>query len=203
MIRHLRTTAGVLLAGAALAACGSQPPHQGSAAVVGGERISIAAVEARVGEVRQGVAAETGGQQAERAGLVRRTVVDLVLDRVVAQALVDRQLTVTDGEIAEAKESQARMMGGEAELARELLVRQNVPADAVDSFYRQQLGIQKLAAGKDPRTPEGDAAIRSALTDAGAKLKIEVNPRYGRWDVQQIGLVTAPADWIKQPAATA
>ncbi|MFJ8044437.1 SurA N-terminal domain-containing protein [Kitasatospora sp. NPDC096147] len=202
MIRHLRTTAGVLLAGAALTACGSQPPHQGAAAVVGGEKISIAAVEARVGEVRRGVAAETDGQQAERAGLVRRTVVDLVLDRVVAKALADRQLEVTDGEVSRAKESEAQMMGGPAELERELLVRQNVPATGVDAFYRQQLGIRKLAGGKDLRTPEGDAALRAALTEAGAALNIDVNPRYGSWDVRQIGLVATPTDWIKQPAAT-
>ncbi|WP_457028326.1 SurA N-terminal domain-containing protein [Kitasatospora sp. P5_F3] len=205
-LRHGRTAVGVLLAGAALAACGSGAPHQGSAAVVGGEQISIAAVESRVAGLRDAVAAESGGQQTtERAGLVRRTVAELVLNEVVAKALADRQLTVTDGEIDEARESEAKMLGGMAELQRELLFKQSVPAGDVTAFYRQQLGIQKLAAaqGKDARSAEGDAVIRAALTDAGAKLKIEVNPRYGQWDVRQIGLTNTVSDWLRQPAATA
>ncbi|KQV23970.1 MULTISPECIES: SurA N-terminal domain-containing protein [unclassified Kitasatospora] len=205
-LRHGRTAVGVLLAGAALAACGSGAPHQGSAAVVGGEQISIAAVESRVTGVRDAMAAESGGgRTTERSQLVRRTVADLVLNEVVAKALADRQLTVTDGEIDEARESEAKMLGGMAELQRDLLFKQSVRAGDVTAFYRQQVGIKKLAAaqGKDARSAEGDAAIRAALTDAGAKLKIEVNPRYGQWDVRQIGLTNTVSDWLRQPAATA
>ncbi|MER5863844.1 SurA N-terminal domain-containing protein [Kitasatospora sp. NPDC002040] len=205
-LRRSCTVVVVLLAGATLAACGSGTPHQGSAAVVGGERISIAAVESRVTGLRDAVAAESGGQRStERAGLVRRTVAELVLNQVVDRALADRNLTVTDGEIADAREAEAEMLGGMAELQRELLFKQSVAAGDVDAFYRQQLGIRKLAAaaGKDARTSEGDAVVRAALTDAGAKLKIDVNPRYGHWDVQQIGLANTVSDWIKQPAATA
>ncbi|MFJ9522640.1 hypothetical protein ACIRPK_30875 [Kitasatospora sp. NPDC101801] len=202
-LRHGRTAVGVLLAGAGLAACGGAP-HQGSAAVVGGAQITIASVESRVAGLRDAVAAESGGEQTtERAGLVRRTVAELVLNQVVDRALADRQLTVTEGEIDEARASEAKLLGGTAELERELLFKQSVPAGDVSAFYRQQLGIQKLAAaqGKDARSAEGDAAIRAALTDAGAKLKIEVNPRYGRWDVQQIGLTNTVSDWLRQPAA--
>jgi hypothetical protein len=205
-LRHGRTAVGVLLAGAALAACGGGASHQGSAAVVGGEQISIAAVESRVTGLRDAVAAESGALgTTERAGLVRRTVAELVLNQVVDRALADRGLTVTAGEIDQARESEAKLLGGVAELQRELLFKQSVPAGEVTAFYRQQLGIHKLAAaqGKDARTPEGDAVVRAALSDAGAKLKIEVNPRYGRWDVKQIGLTNTVSEWLQQAPAGA
>lgn len=204
--RRTRTLVGVLLVGTALTACGAEAPRQGAAAVVGGERITIAAVDSRVAGLRDAVAAAAGGERStERAGLTRRTVGELVLNQVVAKALADRQLEVTDGEIAEVRESEAKLLGGTAELQRELLFKQSVPAGEVDAFYRQQLGIYKLAAaqGKDARTPEGDAVVRAALTDAGAKLEIRINPRYGQWDVKQIGLTNTVSDWLRQPGTAA
>ncbi|AUG79382.1 hypothetical protein CFP65_4652 [Kitasatospora sp. MMS16-BH015] len=203
--RRLAAAGGVLLATAALSACGTGPAHQGAAAVVGGERISIATVESRVAELRTAVAAQQGGARTEPTGLTRRMVAELVLDKVVAQALADRQLTVTPGEIADARDADSKLLGGSDALGRELLLKQAVPAAGIDGFYRQQLGIQKIAGaeGKDARTPEGDAAVRTALTTAGAELKVQVNPRYGQWDVKQISLVDAADAWLPQTAAAA
>ncbi|MER5635965.1 SurA N-terminal domain-containing protein [Kitasatospora sp. NPDC002227] len=202
--RRLAAAAGVLLATAALSACGTGPAHQGSAAVVGGERISIATVEARVGAVRTAAAAQQGGG-AEPAGLSRRMVHELVLDKVVDRALADHQLEVTAGEIAQAREADGKLLGGEDGLVRALVLKQYVPAGEIDAFYHQQLGIQKLAtaAGKDSRTADGVAAIRSALATAGEELSIQVNPRYGSWDSKQISLVDSADAWLPQPAASA
>ncbi|GAA2807443.1 SurA N-terminal domain-containing protein [Kitasatospora paracochleata] len=197
--RSLRTAVGVALAAAALSACGAQPAHPGAAAVVGGERISVASVEARMAAVRDASAGQ-GGARTERAGLAKRTVADLVLDRVIAKALNDRQLSVSDAEIATSRAADAKVLGGESQLERELLARQGVPSADIDTFYRQQLGIQKLAAaqGEDARTTVGDAVVRKALVEAGGKLDIQVNPRYGRWDVQQITLADTVDDWLPQ-----
>ncbi|WP_441250572.1 SurA N-terminal domain-containing protein [Kitasatospora sp. McL0602] len=197
--------AGVLLAVAALTACGGGAAHQGSAAVVGGQRISIATVETRVAQLRTAVASQPGGPRTEPAGLTRRMVAELVLDQVVDRALADRQLEVTAGEIAQARDADAKLVGGADALGRELLLKQAVPAADIDSFYRQQLGIQKLAgaSGKDARSSEGDAAVRTALAAAGTELNIEVNPRYGQWNPQQISLVDAPDAWLPQPVAAA
>lgn len=204
-VRRTRNAVGVLLAGAALAACGGGAAHQGAAAVVGGRQIPIATVEARVAELRTAAAAQPGGPRTEPAGLVKRTVAELVLDQVVAQALSDRQLSVTDGEIVQVRDADSKLLGGEDALSRELLLKQGVPSGDINSFYRQQLGIRKLATadGKDARTSDGDAAVRAALTEAGTKLKIQVNPRYGQWDPQQISLVDSTADWLPQPATAA
>ncbi|GAA2259676.1 MULTISPECIES: SurA N-terminal domain-containing protein [Kitasatospora] len=204
--RHTRTATGaigVLIAAATLTACGSGPARQGAAAVVDGQRITIATVEAKVSALRDEVAAQGGGPRTERAGLTKRAVSDLVLNRVVDRALADRRLDVSAGEIAQARDSDAKLLGGEGELRRELLLKQGVADEDTDAFYRQQLGIHKLAAadGKDARTTEGDAIVRKALAEAGTELKVVVNPRYGAWDPRQVALVDAPTDWLPRRTA--
>jgi hypothetical protein len=204
--RPARTAAGILLAAAVLTACGGSPAHQGAAAVVGGERIEIASVQAKVGALRDATAAAApGGTGTEQAGLVRRTVAELVLDRVIARALADRGLTVSEGEIARARQTDAQMLGGDAALERQLLLRQGVAPADVPGFYRQQIGIKKIAsaAGQDARTEQGDTVVRKALADAGRELKVDVNPRYGRWDPQKIALVDSTTDWLPQRAPSA
>ncbi|WP_052681974.1 SurA N-terminal domain-containing protein [Saccharothrix sp. ST-888] len=200
--RHTRTAvgvAGVLVAAAALTACGG-PAHQGAAAVLGGQRITIAAVEAKVSALRDEVDAQGSGPRTERAGLTNRAVADLVLSRVVDRALSDRQLDISQTEISQARDSDAKLLGGESELQRELLLKQGVSTGDTAAFYRQQLGIQKLAAveGKDARTAEGDAVVRKALAAAGTELKVVVNPRYGTWDPQQVSLIDTTPDWLPQ-----
>ncbi|MGW4808244.1 SurA N-terminal domain-containing protein [Kitasatospora sp. NPDC004272] len=186
---------GAAVAAAVLSACGTAPAHQGAAAVVGSDRISIAQVQARVAAVRDG-ADQAGAATDEQPGLARHAVSDLILGKVVERALADRRLTVSQGEIDQARTADARTVGSETKLAELLRAKQGVPADAVDGFYRQQIGLVKLAGGQDPGSADGDAAIRKALAAAGTALHIEVNPRYGSWDADRIGLTGSTEDWL-------
>ncbi|MFJ4676390.1 MULTISPECIES: SurA N-terminal domain-containing protein [unclassified Kitasatospora] len=199
--RRLRAALGVAVAAAALTACGGAPAHQGAAAVVGGDRISIAQVEARVAAVRDG-AAQDGTATEEQPGLARHAVSDLVLGKVVARALADRRLDVSQSEVDRARTADARTVGSEDKLAELLRAKQGVPAGDIDGFYRQQIGLMKLADGQDPNGAEGDAAIRKALVDAGTALHIEVNPRYGSWDTARIGLTDSTEDWLPKTVRT-
>ncbi|WP_282202386.1 SurA N-terminal domain-containing protein [Kitasatospora fiedleri] len=199
--RRLRAALGVAVAAAALTACGGAPAHQGAAAVVGGDRISIAQVEARVAAVRDG-AAQDGAATEEQPGLARHAVSDLVLGKVVARALADRRLDVSQSEVDRARAADARTVGSEDKLAELLRAKQGVPAGDIDGFYRQQIGLMKLADGQDPNGAEGDAAIRKALVDAGTALHIEVNPRYGSWDTARIGLTDSTEDWLPKTVRT-
>ncbi|WP_051732416.1 SurA N-terminal domain-containing protein [Kitasatospora phosalacinea] len=192
--RRLRAALGTAVAAAALAACGGAPAHQGAAAVVGSDRISIAQVEARVAAVRNG-AAPTGAAE-EQPGLARHAVSDLILGKVVARALADHRLAVSQSEIDQARSADVRTVGSDTKLAELLRAKQGVPAGDVDSFYRQQIGLVKLAGGQDPNSAAGDAAIRKALVDAGTALHIEVNPRYGSWDTARIGLTGSTENWL-------
>ncbi|WAL73548.1 hypothetical protein OU787_19755 [Kitasatospora sp. YST-16] len=169
--------------------------------MVGGDRISIAQVDARVAAVRAG-AAQSGAAAEEQPGLARHAVSDLVLGKVVARALTDRQLDVSQSEIDRARAADAKTVGGEAKLAELLRAKQGVPAGDIDGFYRQQIGLMKLAGGQDPSGADGDAAIRKALVDAGTALHIEVNPRYGSWDTARIGLADSTEDWLPKTVRT-
>ncbi|MFD7731129.1 SurA N-terminal domain-containing protein [Kitasatospora phosalacinea] len=193
--RRLRAALGTAVAAAALAACSGAPAHQGAAAVVGSDRISVAQVEARVAAVREG-AAQSGAATEEQPGLARHAVSDLILGRVVARALADRSLTVSQSEVDRARSADAQTVGSEAKLAELLRAKQGVPAADVDGFYRQQIGLVKLADGQDPSSADGDAAIRKALVAAGTALHIEVNPRYGSWNTTEIGLEGSTENWL-------
>ncbi|MFD7639967.1 SurA N-terminal domain-containing protein [Kitasatospora sp. NPDC059795] len=196
-VRRLRAAIGLAAAAAALTACGGAPAHQGAAATVGDERITIAQVQARMTAVREGGTAQDGAPAAnEQPGLARHAVNDLILDKVIVRALADRRLTVDAGEIGAARSADSKVVGGDAKLAELLRVKQGVPAAGIDDFYRQQLGLTKLAGGQDPTGTAGDAAIRKALVDAGTALHIKVNPRYGTWDTARIGLTDTVDDWL-------
>jgi hypothetical protein len=194
--RRARTAVGAALAAAALTACGAGQAHPGAAAVVGGDRITIAAVETGVAEVRATGAGQDGSPQPEQAGLVRAMVNQMIYERVVDRALTDHQLTVSAAEVAELRAAQAGELGGEAKLQQAFAGLKGVPASGIDAYYRQLLGRQKLAAmtgqPEDPASP----AVGKALEDAATELKIEVNPRYGHWDPQQAGLADTVDSWL-------
>lgn len=192
---------GVLLCPAVfLTSCGG-PVRPGAAAVVGGERISLATVQARAAELRTATAGPSGdagtgpgpGVGAEAEGLARRALSELVRDALVARALADRGLRVTAGEVAGARAADQAAAGGAVQLARGLASR-GVPADGIDTYYRQQAGIRLLAAaqGLDAGTEAGDAVVRRALADAALALHVRVSPRYGTWDAQQVALLPDP-----------
>ncbi|MFC8449608.1 SurA N-terminal domain-containing protein [Kitasatospora sp. NPDC057223] len=189
--------AGVLLCPAVLLTSCGGAVQPGAAALVGGERISLATVQARAAGLRTAAAGPSGdagtGAGADADGLARRALSELVRDALVARALADRGLRVTAGEVAGARAADQAAAGGAAQLAR-VLARRGVPAEGIDTYYRQQAGIRRLAAaqGLDAGTEAGDAAVRRALADAALALHVRVSPRYGRWDVQQVALLPDP-----------
>ncbi|WP_371479811.1 hypothetical protein [Kitasatospora sp. NBC_00315] len=188
--------AAVLLAAASLTSCGG-PLQAGAAAVVGGERISLADVQARATGLRAAAAAEPGGT----GELAQRAVAELILDALVARALADRGLSVAAGDVADARAQDgvgagaSGPAGADAVRLDRLLALRGVPATGADGYYRQQAGIRLLAAaqGLDAGTGTGDAAVRRALAEAATGLGVRVNPRYGRWDAQRAALVPAGA----------
>ena len=190
---------GVLLCPAVFLTSCSGPVRPGSAAVVGGERISLATVQARAAELRTATTGPSGdagtgpGVGAEAEGLARRALSELVRDALVARALADRGLRVAAGEVVGARAADEAAAGGAVQLARGL-ARRGVPAAGIDTYYRQQAGIRRLAAaqGLDAGTEAGDAVVRRALADAALALHVRVSPRYGTWDAQQVALLPDP-----------
>ncbi|MFI9270632.1 hypothetical protein ACIGXM_07970 [Kitasatospora sp. NPDC052896] len=202
VLRRSVPVLGALAAAAVLTACGG-PVRTGTAAVVGSDRISVASVQARLAAFRTEAAAHSSGPYQEQSGLVGVTVSNMVLEQVVDHAVAEHGLTVTQAEIDQARQEQAQAWGGEAGLEQMLLLKHAVPAARIDDFYREQLGLWKLAAltGNQLGTNDGNEAVHQLLTQASAELKVSVNPRYGTWDPQQTVLDSPSADWLTQPNA--
>ncbi|MEU1365587.1 SurA N-terminal domain-containing protein [Streptomyces sp. NPDC005803] len=205
MHRRRRTalivSAALLTAAPLLTACGSQA-HPGAAAVVGGDRITVATVQGQVADVRQAQdASEQSAQMTGQSGqLVRAKLHGLILDRVLDKASADAGVTVTRAEIQQMRQSAVAQYKGEDGLRAAVLQERWIAPDQIDAFLREQVQLTKLgqALGADPTTPAGTKILGDALTKASKALEVDVNPRFGAWNNQQIQLGEYKAPWITQ-----
>ncbi|MCW7943294.1 lipoprotein [Streptomyces hygroscopicus] len=206
---HRRRTAIALSAALAaaplLTACGGTP-HPGAAAVVGGERITVAQLESRVNEVRaaQRAAAPDDAQYeqtvARTSSLTRDTLHSLVLDRVLDRAAQDAGVSVTRRDVDRMRTSLVQQAGGTKELQSAWLQQYGVAPARLDDSLHTEIEAQKLAAalGADMNTTDGKAAFWKAMSGASRELRVDLNPRYGTWDVQRSSRVDAKTPWVKE-----
>ncbi|MFH8340128.1 SurA N-terminal domain-containing protein [Streptomyces sp. AM6-12] len=205
MHRRRRTalvlTAAIAAAAPLLTACGNDA-HPGAAAVVGGQRITVAQLESRVDEVRdaQRAAVPDQGQYqqvvAQTSGLTRDTLHNMVLDRVIHRAARDAGVSVTPKEVQQLRAGLEQQAGGSKGLQNAWLQKYGIAPAHLDENLRLQLEAQKLAArlGTDTSRP----AFWKALAKASGELHIDVNPRYGTWDVQKSSRVDAKTPWVRE-----
>ncbi|MFS4093150.1 SurA N-terminal domain-containing protein [Streptomyces sp. AF1A] len=205
MHRRRRTalvlTAAIAAAAPLLTACGNDA-HPGTAAVVGGQRITVSQLENRVNEVRRAQRAAvpdpTQYQQvlAATSSLTRDTLHNMVLDRVLHRAAQDEGVTVTRREIQQMRASLEQQAGGSKGLETAWLQKYGIAPARLDDNLRLQVEAQKLAArlGTDPTQP----AFWKALSKASQELHVDLNPRYGTWDVQKSSRVDAKTPWVRE-----
>ncbi|MEE1795354.1 SurA N-terminal domain-containing protein [Streptomyces sp. BE308] len=197
----LAVSAALLVAAPLLSACGSQA-HPGAAAVVGGERIEVSAVQAQAADVRS--AQESSPQAAQlvdKSGqLGRAKLHGLIFGRILDRAAEDAGVTVTRKEIQETRLAAAAESGGEAQLKAMRLQQRWVAPDQIEGDMRREAQLMKLGAalGVELGTPAGQQLVGEALTRASTALDIDVNPRFGTWDDQKLQLGDFKAPWITQ-----
>ncbi|MCH5673859.1 SurA N-terminal domain-containing protein [Streptomyces gilvus] len=209
MHRRRRTalllTAAIAAAAPLLSACGSEA-HPGAAAVVGGTRITVSQLENRVNEVREAqraaVANEAQYKQAvaQTGSLTRDTLHGMVLDEVVGRAAQDAGVSVTPKEVQQMRAGLEQQVGGSKALQTAWLQQYGVAPERLDDNLRLQLEAQKLAQslGTDTSKP----AFWNALAKASKELHVDLNPRYGTWDVQKSSRVDAKTPWVREVTAT-
>jgi outer membrane murein-binding lipoprotein Lpp len=196
----------VIAAAPLLTACGSDA-HPGAAAVVGGQRITVAQLENRVGEVRsaQRAAVSDDAQYkqavAQTGSLTRDTLHGMVLDRVLHRAAQDEDVTVSRHEIQQMRTGLEQQVGGSKALETAWLQQYGVAPARLDDNLRLQLEAQKLAQalGTDTSKP----AFWDALSKASKELHVDLNPRDGTWDVQKSSRVDAKTPWVREVTAPA
>ncbi|MEU6217373.1 SurA N-terminal domain-containing protein [Streptomyces sp. NPDC047022] len=208
---HRRRTAIALSAALAaaplLTACGGAA-HAGTAAVVGGQRITVTQLEGRVNEVRAAQRAATNEAQYEQVvsqtgGLTRNTLHALVLNQVLDRAAGDAGVTVTRNEVEQLRTLREQQVGGAAALQAAMLQQYQVAPQRLDDNLRTDVEVQKLAIvlGADMNTTEGMAVFWKAMSKASKELHVDINPRYGAWDMEKSSRVDARTPWIKEVTA--
>ncbi|OON73033.1 SurA N-terminal domain-containing protein [Streptomyces tsukubensis] len=209
--RTALTVSTALVVGAPLlAACGSQA-HPGAAAVVGKDRITVAQLESRVTEVRDAQRSATKDDEqysqavSKSGGLARNTLQTMVLDRVLHRAAADKGVDVTRREIQSMRTGLERQAGGSKALETGWLQQYSVAPARLDDSLRTEITAQKLyrVLGADPNSPQGQATFWKALSTASRKLNIDLNPRYGTWDVEKSRRSDAKTPWVKDVTAKA
>ncbi|MEU6101329.1 SurA N-terminal domain-containing protein [Streptomyces flaveolus] len=208
MHRRRRTalllTAAIAAAAPLLTACGNDA-HPGAAAVVGDQRITVAQLESRVDEVREAQRAavpdDTQYQQvvARTGTLTRDTLHGMVLDRVLHRAAQDAGVSVSRKEVQQMRTGLEQQAGGAEELETVWLQQYGVAPERLDENLLVQLEAQKLAEhlGTDTSRPE----FWQALSKASQQLDVDLNPRYGTWDVQKSSRVDARTPWVREVTA--
>jgi regulator of replication initiation timing len=206
---HRRRRTALLLSAAIaaaplLTACGNDA-HPGAAAVVGGQRITVAQLETRVSEVRaaQREIVPDDKQYAQaiaQTGTLSRDVLHtMVLDRVLHRAAQDAGVNVTRKELQQMRTGLEQQVGGAKALQTEWLQRYGIAPERLDENLRLQLEAQKLATKLGTNT--GEPAFWKALAEASKKLDVDLNPRYGTWDVQKSSRADAKTPWVREVTA--
>ncbi|HEY8980974.1 MAG TPA: SurA N-terminal domain-containing protein, partial [Streptomyces sp.] len=198
----LLLTATIAAAAPLLTACGSDA-HPGAAAVVGGQRITVSQLENRVNEVRDAQRSAVKGDDAQYAQaiaqtgtLTRDTLHGMVLDKVLQKAAEDAGVRVSRHEVQQMRAGLEQQAGGARGLESAWLQQYGVPPQRLDENLHLQLEAQKLAAklGTDTSQP----AFWNALSAASKELGVDLNPRYGGWDVQKVSRVDAATAWVRE-----
>jgi hypothetical protein len=164
-------------------------------------------LENRVSEVRAAQRAavpdETQYRQvlASTGSLTRDTLHNMVLDRVLHRAAQDEGITVTRKEIQLMRVGLEQQAGGDKGLEATWLQKYGIAPERLDENLRLQIEAQKLATklGTDTTQP----AFWKALSQASGELNIDLNPRYGTWDVQKSSRVDAKTPWVRQVTSAA
>ncbi|HWU08128.1 MAG TPA: SurA N-terminal domain-containing protein [Streptomyces sp.] len=205
MHRRRRTApalfAATLVAAPLLTACGGEA-HPGAAAVVGGDRIDVATLQAQAADVRSAQQDSARSQElvTKSGQLARVKLSGLIFGRVLDRAAKDAGVSVSRKEVQQIRSDAAAQSGGDEGVRTLMLEQRWVAPGQIDASLRQEVQLQKLAQAlrTDLQSPAGVQAVGQALTEASKALHIDVNPRYGSWDDQKVQLSTYKASWIKQ-----
>ncbi len=186
---------GALALVATLSAC--DPKEAGSAAVVGGARITETQINHEAASVLAAFA--KAGTQAPSSATLLRTLVDRAIDSEVVEAAAKQEkLTITQGEI----DKLIADNGGRAKLTDDFATRDGLwlPPGQIDDLARSSL-IQlalgnKLAPGGDATAV--DAAVTKYKTKLARELGVTVSPRYGTWSPTSLE-ISGSADDLSVP----
>ncbi|GAA3191492.1 SurA N-terminal domain-containing protein [Streptomyces ramulosus] len=198
-VLSVSVSAALLAATPLLTACGSDA-HPGAAAIVGGERITVAQLQAKVKDVRRAQSeSPQGGQLISNTGQLSLVTLNGMIFRRVLERSADRAgVTVSRADVQKWRTTAERELGGPERLKAVWLQQQSVAPDEVDATVRNQLLLDGLAKkiGADRASAEGQRRLVDNLARTSRAMGVDVNPRFGRWNDRRVILGETKDPWI-------
>ena len=192
----LRLVATLILGVAVLSGCSDSTKLAGSAAIVNGKVITAASVADRTDKVRSQIQTTDPALVSEVPSLIQ--INQRVLDHYVRALLFEEAaaregIKVTDRDV-EAYRDEVFAQYSKESIEAQLVAQNAVPADDVEGFMYeillQRALMEKLAPGADNQAQF--LAMTDYLTSLSDELGVELNPRFGTWDPEN--LISTPGD---------
>lgn len=193
---------------AALVLTGCQPMKMGSAAIIGDERITTAALHRTVQEWNEQFRADPEANMRRVGSLApdQRLPIDAISDSQIREALTrlvmirladevarTERITVSAGQVDELIEQ-----AGGQKRAESITLANGLPVRHTRDLARQELIQQTVLTrhGFDPtasrdRIEQTRQQVVRLYADAARRLKIKINPRYGTFDLSRLAVMPA------------
>ena len=211
-----------LVAGASLvmAGCSAGPVKMGSAAIVGGQRITIATLDTEVTNLSQAARQYPGVVQLSQAQQTQETLTWLVRFQINEELARQAGITVTTAEanaalaqIYAAAKSEAEAQGITNVSLNLVMTANGIPPNLSGELGRYQAinneFVRQVNGGTLPTSTAAQSAtsakLQRAQCVAAKSLSIEINPQFGQMDYTQTQVVAAPSQVFRSagPAPTA
>lgn len=185
-----------------ISGCSNSPLLSGSAASVGGQSIKQQVITDQVQELQNQFKANPSQLTPPSAGELGQLIVNrLVYEKIISDSVAQLKIKITDSEVAQLRETIYGQYG-EKSVIQQLAAKQGVPATQVNSFFKMVLSQNYIGTTLEPKgTPQQQSAAASKYLAAQAnQSNIEISPRYGTWNIQQ--MIAAGSDnSLSMPAA--
>ncbi|MGH3329601.1 MAG: SurA N-terminal domain-containing protein [Streptomycetales bacterium] len=190
MIHHAnRVRTAIVIAVLAIAVGGSAggcgPAHAGAAAIVGGERITVSALETQVTALAEQRRA-TSQEEVPAADLTRDQLQRLILHSILREAAGRLDVRVSGSDVsARIDDIKARI--GDPKAFEQQVLAANIGPGQLRPFVRDMLRSEGIGEALVPQVgtvagqQERQARQTEYLIRTARSLDITVNPRYGRW----------------------
>jgi hypothetical protein len=203
-------TAAAAAATCALSACG--PVRMGTAAISGGDRITVTTLSDQVSSLERAYKAGRGGVQLQfpQAEAPQEVLSWLLRFQIRDELAVRNHLVVTTGQSQRALSLLARQTGRTGPAFVQLAVANGLAPDMLPELGRyeaiQSNMFTRLNGGTPPRTQARIQALSPEFSRrecvAAKSLNIEVNPQFGQLDYRTYAVVPAKSP-LSQPTAPA
>ena len=166
-----------------------------SAAQVGDSVISLKELQSSVDSIlAERTKIDTSQMQLQQGEDLTRSQLNFFISNLIIESIAtDEKITVSKADTEAYLTQIYANIGGQNQLPP-VLVNAGIAPSNLDSVLRRDLILQKLTDAAKASGADDAAAttkIQLLIKSKASSLKITVNPRYGKWDGDQLSVVSA------------